>query len=80
MIVKTNLKPRDYSEKEIVRIANREQQTFYVSRYVFPIDIYPSMNKNGKQIIAMIFLKSDTQELYREWCSRIIEEAKDDLP
>ena len=44
MIIKSNLHGRDYSEKEVVRIYNRDQQTFYVNSGVYPIDLYPSYN------------------------------------
>lgn len=69
MNITTNLNPRDYNEREVVRISNREQQTFYIDNRVFPVDMYSSINRLGKKIIAMIFLKEDTQEVYREWCA-----------
>ncbi len=42
MIIKSNLKPRDYTEKEAVRIYNRDQQTFYIDSNVYPVDVYTS--------------------------------------
>lgn len=68
MIIKTNLEGRDYSEKEVVRIYNRDQQTFYINSDVYPIDLYSSYNpKNNKKIIVMIFEKDKTKELYKKW-------------
>lgn len=70
MIIESNLKPRNYSEKEIVRIYNRDQQTFYIDSGVYPIDLYPSYSpKNDRKIIVMIFLKEDTKEIYIKWKS-----------
>ena len=70
MIIKSNLHGRDYSEKVVVRIYNRDQQTFYVNSGVYPIDLYPSYNpKNDRKIIVMIFLRSDTIEVYKKWCN-----------
>lgn len=70
MIIKTNLNPRDYSEKEVIRIYNRDQQTFYVDSGVYPIDVYASYNpKNDKKIIVMIFIREDTKDVYKKWCN-----------
>lgn len=68
MIIKSNLQNIQYTEKEVVRIYNREQQTFYVDSEVYPIDIYTSYApKNNRKIIVMIFNKSDTKEIYQKW-------------
>ena len=42
MIIESNLKPRNYTEKEVVRIYNRDQQTFYIDSNVYPVDVYTS--------------------------------------
>ena len=68
MTIESNLKPRSYNEKEIIRIYNRDQQTFYIDSGIYPIDIYPSYSpKNDRKIIVMIFLKNDTKEVYMKW-------------
>ena len=68
MTIESNLKPRSYNEKEIIRIYNRDQQTFYIDSGIFPIDLYPSYSpKNDRKIIVMIFLKNDTKEVYMKW-------------
>lgn len=66
-MIKTNLSPRDYSEKEVCRIVNPKQRDLYIKHRIFPIDIYPSIDKDGRDIIVYIFLKEDTQELYQKW-------------
>nr|DAE26049.1 MAG TPA: hypothetical protein [Siphoviridae sp. ctEkS11] len=68
MTIESNLKPRSYNEKEINRIYNRDQQTFYIDSGIYPIDLYPSYSpKNDRKIIVMIFLKNDTKEVYMKW-------------
>jgi len=69
-MIETHLKSRDYTNKEIVRICNIKQQIFYMNCDVYPIDVYVSYDeKNDRQIIAMIFEKDKTQELYKRWCN-----------
>lgn len=69
MIVRTNLRARDYLLKEIVRIVNPKQQLLYIKNDIYPVDIYASIdNKTGNNIIVMIFLKEDTVEVYKKWC------------
>ena len=68
MTIESNLKPRSYNEKEIIRIYNRDQQTFYIDSGIYPIDLYPSYSpKNDRKIFVMIFLKNDTKEVYMKW-------------
>ena len=68
MTIESNLKPRSYNEKEIIRIYNRDQQTFYIDSGIYPIDLYPSYSpKNDRKIIVKIFLKNDTKEVYMKW-------------
>lgn len=68
MIIKSNLKPRDYTEKEAVRIYNRDQQTFYIDSNVYPVDVYTSYSpKCERKIIIMTFIREDTKEVYKKW-------------
>ena len=66
-MIKTNLSPRDYSEKEVCRIVNPKQRDLYIKHRAFPIDIYPSIDMEGRDITVYIFLKEDTKELYQKW-------------
>ena len=68
MIIESNLKPRSYTEKEVVRIYNRDQQTFYIDSNVYPVDVYTSYSpKCEKKIIIMTFLRNDTKDVYKKW-------------
>ena len=68
MIIESNLKCVKYTEKEVIRIYNRDQQTFYIDSGVYPIDLYTSYTpKNDRKIIVMIFNRNDTKEVYQKW-------------
>lgn len=67
MEIKSNLSPRDYTEKEVCRIINPLQAKMYIKNRVYPIDIYTSFDINGNDIIVYIFLRKDTQEVYKKW-------------
>lgn len=72
-MIETNLKARNYTEKEVCRIVNPKQRDLYIKHKVYPIDIYSSINKEGKDIIVFIFLKEETQELYQKWLDHTLE-------
>ncbi|RHQ81710.1 hypothetical protein [Clostridium sp. AF22-10] len=70
MKVKSNLKPRSYTQNEVVRIVNQKQYLTYIKNGVYPIDMYASIDeKTDNTILAMIFLKEDTSEVYKKWCN-----------
>lgn len=70
MKIKTNLKPTDYTPKEVVRIVNPKQYLLYIKNNVYPIDMFTSVDAATNNIIlAMIFLKEDTAEVYKKWCN-----------
>lgn len=70
-MIETNLKKsRDYLLHEVVRIVNPKQQLLYIKNNVYPIDIYASIDdKSNNDILAFVFLKSDTSEVYKKWCN-----------
>lgn len=70
----SHLKPRDYFHNEVVRIVNPKQCMLYIKNKVFPIDIYASIDdKTGNDILAMVFLKEDTKEVFQKWCNYELE-------
>lgn len=70
-MVETNLnKVRNYLPHEVVRIVNMKQCLLYIKSGVYPIDIYASIDdKTNQAILAMVFLKEDTSEVYKKWCN-----------
>lgn len=74
MKIKTNLNPRDYTPKDVVRIVNPKQYLLYIKNNVYPIDMYASIDdKSNNIILAMIFLKEETKEVYQKWCNYDLE-------
>lgn len=70
MTIKTNLNSRDYTLKDVVRIVNPKQYLLYIKNNVYPIDMYTSIDdKSNNIILAMIFLKEETAEVYKKWCN-----------
>lgn len=68
MKIKSNLKPRDYTIREVVRIVNPKQQDLYMVNGIYPIDMYMSVDdKTDKPIRVMVFLRSETAEVYEKW-------------
>ncbi len=73
MVIESNLKPRKYSETEVCRIINPKQVRLYIKNRAFPIDIYPSIDEKGNDIIVYIFLRDQTQDLYQAWLAHELE-------
>lgn len=73
MNIESNLKPRSYTEKEVCRIVNEVQYKRYIKHRVFPIDMYPGISEDGKDIIVYIFLREETKELYQKWLAHELE-------
>ena len=63
-MIETNLKTRDYSPHEAVRIVNPKQYLLYIKNMYTSID-----DKTNNVILAMVFLKADTTEVYKKWCN-----------
>ena len=70
-MIETNLKTvRNYLPYEVVRIVNPKQYLLYIKNNVYPIDLYASIDeKTNNSILAMVFLKNDTTEVYKKWCN-----------
>lgn len=69
MKVPTNLKPKDYFLKDVVRIVNPKQQLLYVKSGLYPLDLYTSIDeKTGRDILVMIFSREESYPLYQKWC------------
>ena len=73
MKIQSNLHPRPYTEKEVCRIINPKQRDLYIKHRVFPVDIYPSVTDDGKDINVYIFLLEDTKEVYKKWLDHTLE-------
>lgn len=67
MMIPTHLHSRSYSADEVCRIVNEVQYKRYIKHGAYPIDIYAGYDQDEKDIIVYIFLKEETQELYKLW-------------
>ena len=72
-IIQPNLRYRPYIADEVIRIVNPKQRDLYIKHNVYPIDIYPSVDKDGKDITVYIFLKEEAQNLYQKWLDHTLE-------
>lgn len=62
-MIKTNLKPRDYSIYEVVRIVNPKQYLLYIKNGVYPIDMYTSIDAIQTTLFwQLYFLKKKQQK------------------
>ena len=69
-MIKTNLKSRDYSIHEVVRIVNPKQYLLYIKNGVYPIDMDTSIDEDTDKImLAGVLLKEDTTDVYKKWCA-----------
>ena len=70
-MIKTNLKSRDYSIHEVVRIVNPKQYLLYIKNGVYPIDMYTTTDiETGEDKLVMLFSKKESQPLYILWKNR----------
>lgn len=74
MKVSSHLHPRDYLPNEVCRILNPKQQRLYIKNHVYPIDIYTSIDsKTSEDVVVMIFLKSESADVYSKWMNYELE-------
>ena len=73
MRIQSNLKKRDYTEKEVCRIINPKQRDLYIKHRVFPLDMYPSVTDDVSHINLYIFLIDETIELFQQWLNHTLE-------
>ena len=63
-LIKPSFQTRPYKTVEVVRIKDRLQQFLYIKHGAKPVDMYVSETENN---LIMIFMKSETNELYKKW-------------
>lgn len=67
----STLYKKEFDETDSVRIINPKQAAFYWSKGIQPLTIYPSRDyTTDEPILAFVFKRSETKELYTEWCGR----------
>lgn len=69
-LIKPSFQTRPYKSSEVVRIKDKYQQFLYIKHKVNPVDIYVS---DAEDCLIMLFMKSETKELYQLWRKRELE-------
>ena len=65
----SKLNGTEYFIKDVVRIINPRQQTLYIKHNLYPVDMYASLDQEGKDIIVMIFDREASKDLFDAWCN-----------
>ncbi len=63
-LIKPAFQTRPYKPSEVIRIPDRWQSYQYMKHGATPVDIYIDFAKDN---LVMVFLKSETKELYEKW-------------
>ena len=67
----SSLRHIEYDEHDAIRIVNPKQAAFYWSNGLKPLTIYPSKDyTTDEPILVFVFKKSETKDLFSEWCER----------
>lgn len=62
-LIKPAFQTRPYRPSEVCRIKDRRQSFLYIKNGAMPVDLFVDSDDN----LVMIFLKSETKELYDKW-------------
>lgn len=62
---------KEYRPKDVVRLLNVYQATYYISRDILPVDIYSSADyKTGEPRLVFLFNRQESKDVYDAWCRR----------
>ena len=67
MMFKSPLSGTQHDLKKVARVPDRRLQLLFLKNNILPIDMYISTDNNNRQIIVMLFNKSETSQSYNEW-------------
>lgn len=60
---------KSYNIFSTIKILNPTQSAFYMYNNVFPVDIRISEDKkSNKKCLVFYFVRSETKEVYDQWC------------
>jgi hypothetical protein len=45
----------------------------YIKNKVYPIDMYPSFDDKGNDVVVYVFLREETKDLYKAWLAHELE-------
>lgn len=62
---------KKYKPRQVVRILNVYQATYYISRGVLPVDLYSSADyRTGEPRLVFLFNREESKDIYDAWCKR----------
>lgn len=70
----SSLNNKEYNIKDIARVPDKMLQTLYIKAGLRPIDIYPGVDDNGKDIIVMQFLRKESKPYYEKWLDHTLSD------
>lgn len=69
--IKSEVTGIEYKPKDVVRILNIYQATYYISRGVSLVDLYSSADyKTGEPRLVFLFNRWESKDAYDAWCRR----------
>lgn len=68
----STLNGRSYRVRDAARVPDRRLQTLYIKHGLRPIDLYTSIDNDGRDIIVMLFDRNESAELYQKWIDRTL--------
>lgn len=74
MLSKSTLSDKHYKLKDTARVSDRLLQTLYIKAGLRPLDMYPSVDKSGRDNIVMIFDKAESTKYYEAWKNHTLAE------
>lgn len=69
----STLNGRTYPLRSSARVPDRRLQTLYIKHGLRPIDLYTSIDNDGRDIIVMLFDRNESADLYQKWIDRTLK-------
>ncbi len=64
-MIRPSFQTKPYQTSDVVRVRDRYQQYMYLKNRIYPVDLYESRDD-----VIMVFLKSETKDIYQKWRNR----------
>lgn len=69
----STLNGQTYTLKQSARVPDRRLQTLYIKHGLRPLDLYTSIDPEGRDIIVMLFDRDESAELYQKWIDHTLK-------
>ncbi len=68
----STLNGNTYNIRDVARVPDRKLQILYIKHGLRPIDIYVSMDNDGRDIMVMLFSREESKDLYQMWLNHTL--------